>query len=55
MLSGCIRTQVEVARYRPNILVGGAGMEPFAEDVWQAVKLGPHQLFVDGALSKLQC
>jgi uncharacterized protein YcbX len=46
---GCIRSQVEVARYRPNILVGGANVEPFAEDAWQAVELGPHRLLVDGA------
>jgi len=38
-----------VARYRPNILVGGGGLEPFAEDTWQDVALGPHRLTVDGA------
>ena len=46
---GRICEQVEVARYRPNILIGGAGVEPFAEDTWQEVQLGPHRLSVDGA------
>ena len=46
-------TQVEVARYRPNILVGGAGVEPFAEDAWQEVQLGSHRLLVDGAQSRV--
>ena len=38
-----------MARYRPNILVGGGGLQPFAEDAWQEVALGPHRLTVDGA------
>ena len=41
--------QLEVARYRPNIVVGGGGLQPFAEDAWHDVALGPHRLTVDGA------
>lgn len=46
----------EVARFRPNILIGGGGgLAPFEEDGWRRVQLGASSFSVDGGCSTLQC
>ena len=40
---------VSVAQFRPNFLVGSRGMEPFCEDSWRFVQLGPHFFHITGA------
>lgn len=46
-----VAAAAEVARYRPNILFGGGGLVPFAEDGWRAVQLGASHFSVDGGCS----
>lgn len=38
----------ELSRFRPNLLVGGAGMAAYAEDDWQRVCIGKHDFFTAG-------
>lgn len=38
----------EVSRFRPNLLVGGPGIEPYAEDAWQELQIGANCFFTAG-------
>ena len=35
-------------RFRPNLVVGGAGLAPFAEDAWRGLALGAVEFRVAG-------
>lgn len=34
--------QVDAVRFRPNLVVGGAGLQPWVEDSWRGLLLGQH-------------
>ena len=38
----------EVSRFRPNLLVGGPGIDPYAEDAWQELQIGTNCFFTAG-------
>ncbi len=40
---------IGMTRFRPNLVVGGGGLAPFAEDAWRGLALGAAQLRVVGA------
>lgn len=39
---------VDMLRFRPNLVVGGAGLAPFAEDAWRGLALGAVEFRVAG-------
>ena len=39
---------VDMLRFRPNLVVGGAGLAPFAEDAWRGLALGAVEFCVAG-------
>ena len=40
---------IDMARFRPNLVVGGGGLAPFAEDAWHSLALGAARFRVVGA------
>ena len=40
---------IDMARFRPNLVVGGGGLAPFAEDAWRGLTLGAARFRVVGA------
>ena len=40
---------IDMARFRPNLVVGGGGLAPFAEDAWRGLALGAAYFRVVGA------
>lgn len=45
----------EVSRFRPNLLVGGPGIEPYAEDAWQELQIGTNCFFTAGTDTSTYC
>ena len=43
----------DLSRFRPNFLVGGPGLAAYAEDDWQKVCIGTHELFTAGEILPL--
>lgn len=41
-----------MARFRPNLVVGGRDVEPFAEDAWQRVRVGEVEMRVSEACDR---
>ena len=44
---------LDMMRFRPNLVVGGAGLAPFAEDAWRGLQLGAACFRVAGAARPL--
>lgn len=49
-LNGKLGQQLEMLRFRPNIVVSGA--EPWEEDRWASLRIGPHVLRVGKACTR---
>lgn len=45
----------DLARFRPNLLVGGAGVAAYAEDEWETVHIGNHKFFTAGKVKFVLC
>mmetsp|Transcript_26223 Transcript_26223/g.73513 ORF Transcript_26223/g.73513 Transcript_26223/m.73513 type:complete len:633 (-) Transcript_26223:588-2486(-) len=46
--AGAVPMQLTAERFRPNLVVGGPGLEPYAEDTWQRASVGDVELRMAG-------
>ncbi|KAK9839312.1 hypothetical protein WJX81_007091 [Elliptochloris bilobata] len=44
--------QVDMLRFRPNLVVGGPGLAPFAEDAWRMLALGKARFSIAGPCAR---